>query len=110
MPIGVHPRRLFPFRFCWLLQPPEVIPMEKTNSSVAEQIAEAAAAFEQQRTGHRPSSVSVVLGEDVLVVTLHGALSPAERALATNPAGAAYLQEFHRELFLSSSASLRQEI
>jgi len=57
-----------------------------------------------------PQSVSVVLSEDTLVITLHEALSPAEKALAKNPAGAAQVQEFHRQLFVDASASLRQEI
>ena len=38
------------------------------------------------------------------------ALSPAEKALAKTPAGAAQVQEFHRQLFTSSSESLRREI
>jgi uncharacterized protein YbcI len=54
--------------------------------------------------------VTVVLSEDTLVITLHGALSAAEKAMARNPAGAAQLQEFHRQLFTSSSESLREEI
>jgi len=37
-------------------------------------------------------------------------LSPAEKALAQTPAGATQLQEYHRQLFTSSSDSLRQEI
>src|SRR5687768_11529566 len=84
--------------------------MDKANSTVAQQIAQAAFAFERQRTGHTPSSVAVVLSGDTLVVTLHGALSLAERALARNPVGAAQVQEFHRQLFASAAASLRQEI
>jgi uncharacterized protein YbcI len=44
------------------------------------------------------------------VVTLHGALSEAEKALARNPEGAAQIQDFHRQLFASASESLRQEI
>ena len=84
--------------------------MDKLNSTMAQQIAQAASAFEQQRTGHVPKSVTVVLSEDTLVITLHGALSPAEKALAKSPAGAAQVQEFHRQLFANSSDSLRQEI
>ena len=57
-----------------------------------------------------PQSVTVVLNEDTLVVTLHGVLSPAEHALARSAAGAAQVQEFHRQLFASSADSLRQEI
>jgi len=81
----------------------------KTHS-IAQQVAEAAHAFQQQRTGHAPKAVTVVLSADTLVVTLHGALSPAEEALAKSPAGAAKVQEFHRQLFASSCEPLRQEI
>jgi uncharacterized protein YbcI len=37
-------------------------------------------------------------------------LTPAEKALAQRPAGAVQLQEFHRQMFADSCASLRQEI
>jgi uncharacterized protein YbcI len=84
--------------------------MGDSDSTMARQIAEVAVAFEKQRTGHLPKSVSVVLSEDTLVITLRGALSPAEMALARNPAGAAQLQELHRRLFASTSEPLRQEI
>ena len=85
--------------------------MNKSKSTMAQQIAQAAIAFEQRRTGnHVPKSVTVVLSEGTLVITLHDALSPAEKALAKSPAGAAQVQEFHRQLFASSSDSLRQEI
>jgi uncharacterized protein YbcI len=84
--------------------------MEKLNPSVAQQIAQAASAFEQRRTGHTPRSVAVILSENTLVITLHGALSPAERALAQSPAGAAQVQEFHRQLFIDSADTLRDEI
>jgi len=84
--------------------------MNKTVSTVAQQLAEAASAFEQQRTGHAPKSVTVVLSEQTLVITLHGALTPAEKALAKNPAGAVQVQEFHRQLFGNSCDALRREI
>ena len=84
--------------------------MDKIDPSVAQQIARAASAFEQRRTGRAPESVAVVLSENTLVVTLHGALSPAEKALAKSPQGAAEVQELHRRLFHISAAELRQEI
>jgi uncharacterized protein YbcI len=87
-----------------------VIAMLETDRTKAEQIAQIAIDFEQRRTGHSPDSATVVLGGDTLVVTLHGSLSPAEKALARTPEGAAQVQEFHRQLFTSSSGSLRQEI
>ena len=84
--------------------------MIKSDSTMAQQIAHAAIAFEQRRTGHRPKSVTVVLSDNTLMITLHGALSPAERALAKTPDGAAKVQEFHRQLFTNSADMLRQEI
>jgi uncharacterized protein YbcI len=84
--------------------------MNKPGLTMAQQVAQAASVFEQQRTGVVPKSVTVVQSEGTLVVTLHGALSPAEKALAKSPAGAAQVREFHRELFVSASDALRQEI
>jgi uncharacterized protein YbcI len=77
---------------------------------MAEQLAQAARTLQLQRTGLAPRTVTVVLSADTLVVTLHGALSPAEMALAKTPSGAAQVQEFHRQLFNDSLDSLRQEI
>jgi uncharacterized protein YbcI len=84
--------------------------MNKCNSIMAQQIAEAASAFEERRTGHVPKSVTVVLSDNTLVITLHEALSLAERALAKSPAGAAQMQELHQQLFANASESFRQEI
>jgi uncharacterized protein YbcI len=85
-------------------------PMDNSTLIMAQQIAQAASALEEQRTGHLPNSVTVVLSEDILVVTLHEAMTPAERVLAKTPAGAAQVQEFHRQLFSNSSDPLRLEI
>ena len=84
--------------------------MDNSNPNMAQQIAEAASSFEHLRTGHGPKSVTVVLSEETLVVTLHGALSPAEKALAQTPAGASQVQDFHRQLFTDSADTLRREI
>lgn len=84
--------------------------MPEIKLTIAQQVAQAASAFQKQRTGHTPKAVTVVLSEGTLVITLHGALTPAEQALATSPAGAAKVQDFHRQLFANSSDSLRQEI
>jgi uncharacterized protein YbcI len=84
--------------------------MDVASSTIARQIARAASAFQEQRTGLAPQSVSVVLSDKTLVITLHEALSPAEKALAKSPAGAAQVQEFHRQLFANACGSLREEI
>jgi uncharacterized protein YbcI len=84
--------------------------MTQTDRTMAEQIAQAATAFQQQRTGQEPKSVSVVLDADTLVVTLDGALSRAEQAMSRSPEGAAKMREFHRQLFQNASETLRNEI
>jgi uncharacterized protein YbcI len=78
--------------------------------TMAQQVAQAASTFHHQRTGHLPRAVSVVQSDGTLVITLHEALSPAEKALARTADGAIRVQEFHRQLFNDSAASLRDEI
>jgi len=63
--------------------------MIKTQSTMAQKVAQAVTAFQQETTGHAPT---------------------AERDMAKSPAGAAKVQEFHRQLFINSSQSLRDEI
>ncbi len=83
---------------------------DKKSPTIAEQIAEVSRNYQREVTGHQPSRVMVVLSEDTLVITLHDALSSAEKALATTPAGAAQIQEYHQQLFTTSVERLRQEI
>jgi len=84
--------------------------MKKLDPTMAQQIADAISVFQEQQTGHPPKTVSVVLGGNMLVVTLHEALSPAEKALSSTPGGVAQIQEFHRQLFESSVYLLQDEI
>jgi uncharacterized protein YbcI len=87
--------------------------MDKTKPTIptiAEQVGEAAKAFQHQCTGHAPAAVTVVLSEDTLMITMYDALTPAEKALALNSIGASQVQEFHRQLFLASADALREEI
>ena len=84
--------------------------MIKPQSMMAQEVAKAVMTYQRKTTGHTPKAVTVVLSGDTLVVTLHGALSPAEKDLAKSVAGAAQVQEFHRQLFSNSSKELREEI
>ena len=84
--------------------------MNKLDPTMAEQVAQAIRAFQEQRTGYPPKAVTVVLSDETLVVTLHEALSPAEKALARTPEGAVQVQEYHRQLFKDSIELLRQEL
>jgi len=84
--------------------------MDTNAMTMAQHVARVARDFQQQRTGHAPKAVTVVLSEGTLVVTLHEVLTPAEMALARTSEGAGQVREFHRELFLSSMDELRAEI
>ena len=84
--------------------------MKKLDPTMAQQVAQAISAFQEQRTGHPPKAVTVVLSDDTLVVTLHEALSPAEKDLSSTPKGAAQVQEYHRQLFKNSVDLLLEEI
>lgn len=84
--------------------------MTTLDPTMAQRVARAISVFQEQRTGYPPKAVTVVLSDDTLVVTLHDALSPAEKELARTPEGAAQIQEFHRELFRSSVHLLREEL
>lgn len=84
--------------------------METPQLTMAQRVAQAASLFQQERTGHTPRAVTVVLSNDTLVVTLHDALTPAEIALSRSPEGAARVQEFHRQLFANASGKLREDI
>lgn len=80
------------------------------NDPIIKQLAKVASELQQQRTGHAPHSVTVVMSDDTLVMTLHGALSPAEQVLVGNIAGANQVQEYHRQLFANSAEEMKQEI
>jgi uncharacterized protein YbcI len=84
--------------------------MNPPKNTMAQQVACSMHQFQLQRTGHAPQSVSVVFSEGTLVITLKGALSPAEKALSKTQEGAEKVREFHRELFQNSLAPLLEEI
>lgn len=84
--------------------------MQATTPNMAQLVAEAASTLQEARTGHAPRAVTVVLSGDTLVITLLDALSPAEKAVASTAAGAAQVQQYHRQLFATSADPLRQEI
>jgi uncharacterized protein YbcI len=84
--------------------------MNQLDQTMAQQVAQAIRVFQEQRTGIAPKAVTLVLSDDMLVVTLHDALSAAEKVLSRTAEGAIQVQEYHRELFKSSADLLREEI
>ena len=85
--------------------------MKTHGLTMPQQIAQAIRVFQEQQTGHPPKTVNVALSDDnILIVTLHDVLSPAEKALASTAEGAVQVQEFHRQLFKSRVDVLGREI
>ncbi|MFY8221735.1 MAG: Na-translocating system protein MpsC family protein [Pirellulales bacterium] len=80
------------------------------SSTLSEEIAKIALAMQSERTGHSPKAVTVVASDETVVLTLHEALSPAEKILARTEAGAAKVEQYHRALFAVSCDELRNEI
>jgi len=61
---------------------------------MTQKIAAAASRVHQLRTGHAPGSVTAVHGDNTLVITLRGALSPSEQVMPHSADGAARVQQF----------------
>jgi uncharacterized protein YbcI len=79
-------------------------------NAFAKQLAEIALRLQGERTGHAPKAVTVVASEETVVLTLHEALTPAEKILASTESGAATVERYHRALFAVSCDELRREI
>ena len=78
--------------------------MNDIESVMAREIAQIASAYQTDRTGHAPASVTVVLSDETLVITLHDALTPAEKALALHPAARPKCRIFIDSCFLARPA------
>jgi uncharacterized protein YbcI len=81
-----------------------------TSSQLSKELAQIALSMQSERTGHTPKAVTVVASEETVVLTLHEALTPAEKILASTESGAAKVEQYHRALFAVSCDELRKEI
>jgi len=81
-----------------------------TSASFSKELAEIALTMQSERTGHTPKAVTVVASDETVVLTLHEALTPAEKILARTETGAAKVEQYHRALFAVSCDELRKEI
>lgn len=80
------------------------------TSDFSKELARIALSMQSERTGHAPKAVTVVASEETVVLTLHEALTPAEKILARTETGAAKVEQYHRALFAVSCDELRKEI
>lgn len=79
-------------------------------SALSKELAQIAMTMQSERTGHTPKAVTVVASDETVVLTLHEALTPAEKILAHTETGAAKVEQYHRALFAVSCDELRKEI
>jgi uncharacterized protein YbcI len=84
--------------------------MNESGTAVAKELAEIALTMQTTRTGHAPAAVTVVASDETVVVTMHEALTPAEKILARSERGASQVEDYHRALFAVSCEELRTEI
>lgn len=80
------------------------------NLTMAQKVAKAIEEFQQKRTGVSPKAMTIVLSGETLVVTMHDALSNAEKESSRTQEGAEKIQDFHRKLFQASVEELREKI
>lgn len=81
-----------------------------STSALSKELAQIALSMQAERTGHTPKAVTVVASDETVVLTLHEALTPAEKILARTESGAAKVEQYHRALFAVSCDELRKEI
>ncbi len=84
--------------------------MTAPGPTIPKELAQIALSLQTERTGHSPKAVTVVASDETVVVTLHEALTPAEKLLARSTAGAAQVEGYHRALFAVSCDQMRTEI
>lgn len=83
---------------------------DSMSASLTKELAKLALTMQAERTGHEPKAVTVVASDETVVLTLHEALTPAEKLLARTEDGAAKVEQYHRALFAVSCDELRSEI
>ena len=81
-----------------------------SSVDLSKELAHIALAMQSERTGHAPKAVTVVASDETVVLTLHDALTPAEKILARTEDGASKVEQYHRALFAVSCEELRKEI
>lgn len=83
---------------------------QMSPTALSKELAQIALVLQSERTGHTPKAVTVVASDETVVLTLHEALTPAEKILARTESGAAKVEQYHRALFAVSCDELRKEI
>jgi len=84
--------------------------MMENNSEMARKIAEAVRTVELQQEGFAPNSITVILCNQTLTITLDAALTSIEQSLLQSEGGSARVQEYHEQLFSKPPYTLWEQI
>jgi uncharacterized protein YbcI len=82
----------------------------RLDGRVARRVAHAVGGFEHRLLGRVPSSVTVVVKDDSMVLTVCETFSPMERRLARTDEGRERLRAFHRFLFSATRDAFREHV
>lgn len=90
--------------------PPVDVAGSTARQRLARQVAQAAGTFENMLLHRVPRSVSIVAGEDWMVLHLQEHFDATERGLAASCDGRRRVEAFHHELFEGSLHFLRSHV
>lgn len=79
-----------------------------TKGQIEAQISAALTQFEREVLGRGPKEARAYILHDMVIVRLHGILTPAEKQLAKEPGGVALIKELRTRLVESFQADLRR--
>lgn len=82
------------------------IPSDKTKGQIEAAVTEAITQFERDYLGRGPKEAKSFIIENLVVVKLHGILSPAERQLSHESGGVELIKQMRTRLIESSSEDL----
>jgi uncharacterized protein YbcI len=85
------------------------MPLPKTKGQLEAEIATAITRFDREHLGRGPHVVRAWIIQDMILLRLHGVLTPAEETLARDPDGHHLIKEVRRQL-IEGSRSLLEEM
>ncbi len=86
--------------------PASAVPSGKTKGQIEAAVTEAITQFERDYLGRGPKEANSFIVENLVVVTLQGILSPAERQLSHENGGVELIKQMRTRLIESSSDDL----
>jgi uncharacterized protein YbcI len=76
--------------------------MNKTRGEIEDELTKAMVRFEKEYFGRGPMEVRTFILQDMILVRMHGILTPAEQKLAESREGMLLVKDMRRQLFETS--------